>query len=123
MYERRLTQGEHTRRFRITILDLSGWEVVKRPTVMSSPRGSTRTGTAWSGPGTGSSVRLDGSSATAGRSRPDAYSHETVAEPDDRFNLAAHRAELPAQSTDVHVHRACLDQVVVSPHTLEQPVA
>ena len=27
MYERRLTQGEHTRRFRITILDLSGWEV------------------------------------------------------------------------------------------------
>lgn len=27
MYERRLTQGEHTRRFRITILDINGWEV------------------------------------------------------------------------------------------------
>jgi len=27
MYERRLTQGEHTRRFRITIVDLNGWEV------------------------------------------------------------------------------------------------
>ena len=27
MYERRLTQGEHTRRFRITILDPNGWEV------------------------------------------------------------------------------------------------
>ena len=27
MYERRLRQGGHTRRFRITFQDLSGWEV------------------------------------------------------------------------------------------------
>jgi hypothetical protein len=48
---------------------------------------------------------------------------EPVAKPDDRFDLVGGGAEFSAQAADVHIDRTRLDDVFVSPHAFEEPVA
>ena len=48
---------------------------------------------------------------------------EAIAETDRGFDLSAGRAELRAKASDVDVDRSRLDQPIVAPHPLEQPLA
>ena len=48
---------------------------------------------------------------------------EAIAEAHDGLDLAAGRAELGPEPADMDVDRPCLDELLVAPDALEQPIA
>src|SRR6185436_3636067 len=61
--------------------------------------------------------------AVAAVSAAPALLDEAIAEADRRLDLTTGRTELGAQTSDVDVDRSRLDQSIVAPHALEQPLA
>ena len=124
MFALTLRQADHERRYSIvrTGVARAGKYGSRR---IRSCSGSTtiRTGTGWSARSRCSSVKRWQLQESGWRMIRETSVDEPIAEADDGLDLPAGLAELAAQPADVHVHRARLDQAIVAPHALEQPVA